>query len=268
MLEPEFNLEGVQTTTNPCAPLAIVSGPIVERLRFNRRDGAFSGGAHANAAIGRAIRLVLWNIGGGRPNDTDKSPLGQPGKFAFCVAENQADSPWAGIRSDFGFGEDDSCVTVFACQSPYPAVMTGPPERILRVIAQSLPSPALNAFHSAGEMLVVFSQQPARILANAGWAKQDVRRWLFEHAGYFVGALRRAGIDPLDPAYTYWGADDLRPDAETGALADDGWLPLLRREEDLHILVTGGSGQGWGAYCPGWGDHGGAAITRRIAVEA
>ena len=86
MLEPEFNLEGVQTTTNPCAPLVIVSGPAVRKLGFNTKDCALGHGSRANASIGRAVRLILWNIGGGYPGSPCRTTHGHPGYYSYCIA--------------------------------------------------------------------------------------------------------------------------------------------------------------------------------------
>ena len=94
MLHNEFNLNGIQATTNCIRPLAIVSGPVLEQLGLNAGDNVFGGGSRAKAAVGRAIRLVLWNIGGGYAGEIDRATFGHPGKYTFCIAENSQDSPW------------------------------------------------------------------------------------------------------------------------------------------------------------------------------
>ena len=93
MLEPAFNLFAVQATTHPCAPCLIVNGPIARELVINGRYGAFGPGVRANATIGRALRLILLNVGGATPGVLDRSTQGQPAKYAFCVAENEACFP-------------------------------------------------------------------------------------------------------------------------------------------------------------------------------
>jgi hypothetical protein len=267
LLDPHFNLHGVQCTTNPCAPLVVVSGPIVESIGMNVGCGAFGGGGHANAAIGRAVRLVLWNIGGGRPGVTDMSPLGHPAKYAFCAGENHAQSPWTGIQTDFGLDESQSAVTVFACTGPYPALVCGDAQGILTMIGESLPSTTINMFHSAGQLLIVFSIRPAEELAKGGISKQDVKNWVFENARLNVGTLRRHGLghESGDTLSTYWGTRGLekqRPRLDD--LADDVELPLVLSPDDIHVLVTGGDTQWWAGFCPGWGNYGGYAITRAI----
>ena len=102
MLDDSFNLNGIQATTNCISPLAIVTGPVVEQLGFNAGDNVFGGGSRANAAVGRAIRLILWNIGGGYAGEIDRATLGHPGKYTYCIAENTADSPWGPIHEEQG----------------------------------------------------------------------------------------------------------------------------------------------------------------------
>ena len=94
MLHNEFNLNGIQATTNCISPLAIVSGPVVEQLGFNAGDNVLGSDSRANAAVGRATRLVLWNIGGGYAGEIDRATLGHPSKYTFFIAENSQDSPW------------------------------------------------------------------------------------------------------------------------------------------------------------------------------
>lgn len=271
MLDSRFNLAGVQGTTNPCAPLTVVMGPQVQRLGFNAREGVFGGGAHANAAVGRAVRLILWNIGGGKPQLTDRSPLGQPAKYAFCAAENQADSPWSSLSTDFGYTEEQDSVMVFACQSPYPAVWIGSADHMLAIAAESLPNTALNCYHSAGQILVVVSLRPAQVLAEAGWTRESLRTWIWENCRLNLGDLRRRNIiiESSDPVQNYWGSEGLenvRPDLD--AMPDDTWLPLVENERDIHVLVTGGGGQWFAGYCPGWGNYGGFAVARAVTAGA
>src|SRR2546428_9616789 len=94
LADPRFNLNAIQTTTHPCTPLLIVNGPIAPRLGINAGANALGQGHRANAVIGRAVRLTLQNVGGARPGPEDRAPLGHPGKYSYCLAENDAQSPW------------------------------------------------------------------------------------------------------------------------------------------------------------------------------
>ena len=194
MLAPEFNLHGVQCTTNPCAPLAIVNGPIAQELGFNGREGCFGGGSRANVAVGRAVRLVLWNIGGGIPGETDMATIGGSAKLAFCVAENEDDSPWTLLHEErAGMGRDENAVTVFACQSPDPMFVPGDSDRILRILEHSLPTPGVNMFHTGGQYLLAISAKVAQELDRGGYSKEALKEWLWLNARYNVGWMKRSG---------------------------------------------------------------------------
>lgn len=267
MLDPLFNLGGVQTTTNACAPLAIVSGPLTRTLGFNYRDGVFGGGSQANATIGRALRLILWNIGRGLPGDTDMASLGHPGKYTFCIAENPDLNPWASFSEMRGFGPDTDTVTVFACDPPHSLFVPGDALRILNVIAQTLPTYGVNMFHDAGQYLVVIGPRAAQELNRAGFGVEDIRTFLFENARYTLGDIRRDGVQ-LETEHTgaYWGGVET---ARWNVLQrDDQKLPMVETRNDIHLVVTGGMGQWWCGFCPGWGKYGGYAITRPIRMAS
>ena len=128
-----FNLNGVQATTHMAAPLLIVNGPIAREIEMNGDCNAFGSGNRANATIGRALRLVLLNVGGGWPGELDKSTLGHPGKYTYCVAENEAASPWAPYHVEKGFSAEDSTVFVLAAEPPHSVTnhVANDPEGIL-----------------------------------------------------------------------------------------------------------------------------------------
>ncbi|MFQ5830830.1 MAG: hypothetical protein ACE5JD_16990 [Candidatus Methylomirabilia bacterium] len=266
MLEPEFNLHGVQSTTNPCSPLVIVNGPIVGELGFNAKEGAFGGGSRANACVGRAVRLILWNIGGGIPGETDMSSLGQPAKYLFCAAENEEESPWDPLHVERGLRHEQSAVTVFACQSPDPMFVPGDAARILRILASTLPTTGINMFHTAGQFLLSLGSKPARELARAGYSKGDVKRWVWEHARYEVGWLRRSGVLVEGEAHMYyWGhGEEGVPDLRR--LPDGARLPMVRSPEMIHVAVIGGASQWWAGMSAGWGNYGGYAVTKPIRL--
>lgn len=263
MLEPEFNLHGVQATTNPCAPLVIVGGPVVAELGFNAKEGSFGGGSRANACVGRAVRLILWNIGGGVAGKNDMATQGQPAKYLFCAAENSEQSPWPPLHVEHGLRAEQSAVTVFACQSPAPLRVLGDAERILRLMASSLPTPAMNMFHAAGQLLLTFGARPARELARAGYSKADVKRWVWENARFNLGTLRRAGVVTDEVHMRYWGHGDENP-PDLATLPDSAMLPMVQSAGMLHIAVIGGDSQWWMGLSPGWGNYGGYAVTKEI----
>ncbi|HEU4341117.1 MAG TPA: hypothetical protein VFU31_06055 [Candidatus Binatia bacterium] len=264
MLKERFNLNGVQATTHCAAPLVIVSGPVVERLGFNSRDNLFAGGCRTNAAVGRAIRLILWNIGGARTGELDKAVLGHPGKWSYCIAEDKEWNPWGPLHADRGFDSEESCVTVFAGEAPH-HIMTGggysSPEKILTVLADSLATVGNSTMQAGGDMVLVIGPLVARHLAEKGFSKSDVKEALIERArkpARLVKANEYLGeTHPFHFSHFMDSGDD------------EALVPLIRQAENLLIVVAGGWGSGSGicAFIPGWGQHGGFAETERIDLH-
>ena len=260
MLEERFNLNGVQATTSCCAPLTMVSGPAVKTLGFNTRENAFGHGSRANAAIGRAVRLILWNIGGGYPGDPCKTTLGQPGYYSFCLAEDADSNPWTPLHTDGGFARDDTVATVTAVGAPN-LISTGagtrPAADVLYVLARSIAvvgSPNING----GSMVLVLGPMTARNLADAGYSKADVVRELMRQATISVRSAKRRHVIP-ESHPLHWSKFADPND-------DDARVPFIRRAEDIVILVTGawGSAGAQCALCTGWGAGGGNTVRRKV----
>src|SRR5439155_6495929 len=127
----------IQSTTHPAAPLVILHGPIAGELGANWSYGCFGPGNRANAAIGRAVRLVLWNVGGARPGAGDQAVQGQPSKYTYCIAENAAESPWPALHERRGIPAGESAVTVWAATNPENVNdhVSGDPVGILQTMA-------------------------------------------------------------------------------------------------------------------------------------
>jgi hypothetical protein len=148
-------------------------------------------------------------------------------------------------------------------------VWIGSAQHMLDIMAESLPNTGLNSYHSAGQILVAVSLRPAQVLAEAGFTREKLRRYIWDNARLNLGELRRRNIviESNDPVQNYWGSEGLeqvRPDLD--ALPDDTWLPLVQSEHDIHVLVTGGAGQWFAGYCPGWGNYGGFAVARAVTA--
>ncbi len=260
MLEECFNLNGVQTTTHACAPLCIVSGPAVKTLGFNTKEGALGHGCRAAATIGRAIRLVLWNIGGGYPGEPCKTTLGHPGYFSFCVAEDADANPWEPLNVERGSRAADTVVTLTATTAPY-SVATGSGygavDDVLYLLADSITTLGSNNI-TGGDMVLLMGPMTAKALAEAGLTKQQVKQEIARLARRPVReAVRRHSISPTHPMHWSHVVD-----------ASDGsaLVPWLRSPDNLVIAVTGGwgSGAGFCALCAGWGALGGLTVSRRV----
>lgn len=263
MLEPAFNLNAVQTTTHSVVPLTMVSGPVVKDMGFNYGDCVFGNIARPNGAVGRALRLIRWNIGGAIAGEMDRSTLGHPGEISYLIAESPEYNPWESIHVERGYQPEDSCVTVFGCEGPHHSV-TGPgsAEQGLENIASVMATLGNNNIYFGGEILVVLGPRAAQTMAQGGFNRASIKQFLFEKARLPVSRLKRAPR-----------LEDKATEAELwqkypGADKDDTEVPVVRAPGKIHLIVSGG----WGApaafcaVCPGWGYPGGMAQTKKIRL--
>jgi hypothetical protein len=229
-----FNLYAVQTTTHPCAVLVIVSGPIASELGMNAGYGAFGPGNRANATIGRAVRLVLMNVGGARPGTLDRATQGSPAKYTYCVAENEAASPWEPLRVGLGFGAADSVVTVVAGEGPHNINDHGSTtaDSLLRQIAGTLAIPGSNNAYMQGDSYLFLGPEHARQLAAAGLDRAAVQRLAFEGA-----RIPRERFGPGQLARI----EDVLTAAQREMTRESLWVG--GGPEDVRVLVVGGDGR-------------------------
>ncbi len=273
MLDPRFNLAGVVTTTHPCWPLALVSGPIVRQLEMATGESVWNGGgARANLAIGRAIRLAIWNLGGAYPREPVQEIMGHPGRMAFCLPEEPDNTPWPRFHEDRGLDRDESAVTVFACESPQIANLWGVAtpddgpvgERWLELVADQMRARGNSNTHTMGEMLVVFSPSMARQLAGEGFTRGRVQEFLWQNARRRIGDIRvEADGRPAVSAaarYDWWPDWVDQEDPETR-------VPVTASPDAIHVVVSGADSIPCASVCPSWGHLGGFAITRSLAPE-
>ncbi|MYA69804.1 hypothetical protein F4009_09090 [Candidatus Poribacteria bacterium] len=176
MTSDQFNLHGVQVTTSHVGPMLIVNGPIRKRLEINDGFNLFGQGYRANATIGRALRLICTNIGGALPGELDRAAFGHAGKYTCCIAEKEEASPWDAMHVDRGFQADDSTITVFAAAGPQTVNDHGSntAEGILNTISENIAAPG----NSSGETLLVIGVEHAKTIAEDGFSKADIRRYI------------------------------------------------------------------------------------------
>lgn len=236
LLEPEFNLNGIQATTHPVAPLLVVNGPIAGRLDINGEGNCFGQGWRANATIGRAVRLILINVGGGFPGRTDRSTQGQPAKYSYCIAENEAANPWDPYHVERGFRADESTVSVFGVENPHNINdhVSTTAEGILITAADTMASMGMNnAYLGKGELLFVFGPEHAATIARYNWTKRDVKTFLFENARIPLGRIKLGGM---------WGMDDW-PTWVRGLRDDRAFVPMVESADDIQVMVAGAAGK-------------------------
>ncbi len=237
MMVPHYNLYGRQTTTHPGAHLVLINGPIARELEVNARFNVFGQGWRANATIGRALRLLLLNVGGGIPGVTDMATHGHPGKYSYTMAEDEEGSPWAPFHVDRGHAQDTSTVTVLCAEPPHNIndQVSKTPELYLGSAASSMAHLGGNPLYRSGldsEQMLVVTAETAQWLAEHGWSKHDVSQFLFQEARQPIRLLRNRGGWELGPLAPDVDADD-----------DTAMAPIVSRPEDILIVVAGGPGR-------------------------
>ena len=251
--EPEYGLAHRQTTTHAGAPLMIVNGPVVERLRINCGRGLFGPGWRANATIGRALRLVLINIGGAGPG-VDASQTGHPGKYTYCIAEYEGANPWEPLHVERGFRRSQSVVTVVNTEAPHSMtenVQTDADE-IVRTFASCMATLGVNNLYSQGTPVLALGIEHAQHIAQAGWSKRRLQEALFERARQPWGLVKNRGKSkgPRFPEFV-----DRNDDGST--------VPIVREPSDLVVIVAGGAG-GKSMFLP---TAGGQSLAVSKAIE-
>ena len=258
MLQPEFDLGEMQSTTHCTAPLMIVNGPVVEHCGIAGGFGALGPGHRANASIGRAVRLCLMNIGDARPGVSDMALLGQPGKFSFCLAEAERSSPWEPLGESLGYDAGESVVTILGAEAPHSVLFQNDgddpdsPVRLLRALAAGIANTGSNnANFSGGSVAVALNPEHAQVLGDAGMTRSDVQTELHR-----LAVNTRGHIRSLNTGFVPAGADD-------------DLIPAVRRPDDIVVFVAGGSGL-YSAVFPSWaaGAHRNTIVHELVATGA
>src|SRR5262245_35636202 len=169
----EFNAHGLLATTMPSGPVLIVNGPIRRALGMNCGMNVFGQGNRANSTIGRALQLVIRNVGGGRPGEVDRATFGNPGKLAFCFAEDEEGSPWPPLSADLGAAAGTNTVTLFPGEGPRSIVdqLSRDPESLARTLAACLRTLHHPKLVLAFDCILAIGPEHARVFAEAGWDK-------------------------------------------------------------------------------------------------
>ena len=251
--DPRFDLTEVQATTHCTAPLIIVNGP----ARFECGPvasgfGALGPGHRANASIGRALRLCLINIGGGKPGVSDMALLGHPGKFTYCLAEDEEASPFPPMHTSLGFDAADSAVTVLGCEAPHSVIYSDnaddpeDAEKLLHVLSIGLANIATNnAILASGTALVVLGPKHASVLERANMNRESVQKRLWE-------------LTHLPTA------DHNRYAGQFSRDFSDETYSAFAEPKNILVMVAGGSGL-YSMVMPNWG--GAAHANSAVSVE-
>ena len=253
VLAEPFAMHGVLATTMYVGPVLVVNGPIRRQIGMNARGNALGQGNRANATIGRALQLVIRNIGGGRPQEVDRATLGNPGKLSYCFAEDEEGSCWEPLSVERGIAPGKSAVTVFAGYGLQGVVdqKSRDPESLCRSFAGCMKAIYNTKLAPACDAIVVICPEHERTFREAGWTKQQVYDALYR--------LTDMNGDDLVA-----GAHGI---AEGGPASYAGRKIAKFRPGGLMIVRAGGGAGMFSGIIGGWsasGERGSAPVTREI----
>ena len=252
LADPLYGYHGPATSTGGSAVFMAVNGPIARELDMNSGDNLFGPGWRANSTIGRAIRLVMRNVIGTKPGELDRSSLGHAGKYTFCIAENELDSPWPPFHTTRGFRPDQSAVTIFAALAPsqFSNQLSATPEGVLATACAHMKMSA-GSGRQPQYALVIAGEHQA-IMKQAGWSREDVQRYVFENARVPVAELKR----------NFMMAGEVKPEDERTM------YPVIQSPQDLLVFAAGGRAGVQSAFIPGWGAKTGSqSVTKEIRKQ-
>ena len=254
----EFNIHGVTATTMGAAPVMIINGPIREKIGMNMKLGALGAGNRANATIGRALRLVVRNVGGASAGGVERSTLGNPMKFTMCFAEWEERSPWPALHVERGFEPEDSVVTVFAMTGGPVHIVdqkSREPDQIAGSLGHGLEGVFLPQMRSlpVDALLVVCPEHIDTMMRQGDYSKDRLRR-----------RIQEVTAQPLSEAHV-----DNTLGTGTTNTQSNGAAPTVSKfasTEYIHIVVAGSEAGKFSSAFHGWvtGAAGSVSVSKKI----
>ncbi|HEY2496487.1 MAG TPA: TlpA disulfide reductase family protein [Candidatus Angelobacter sp.] len=258
--DERFNLHGVQATTHFAAPLVMVNGPVRQELGFWSKQNVFSNVARANSSLGRAFQLILLNIGGGRPDGIDMSALGNPGKFSFCIAENEEENPWEPFHVTRGLKREQSAVSLFAGEPPRGVSEHTAPagKTVLETISFALATVWSYRTCLMPEAIVILCPEHVKTIHCDGISKEQARQFLFENTGI--------PVRHYSPAERAEGTQ-LMANYKEITVRGEKCFQKFRSPEAISIFVAGGTAGKFSAVVGSWstGPTGSQMVTYPIS---
>jgi hypothetical protein len=250
LADPKWGYHGPAASTGGAAPLMIINGPIATRLSFNSGDNLFGPGWRSNATTGRAVRLVMRNVIGTLPGALDRGTVGHPGKYSYVIAENEAESPWTPLHVQRGFKAEESTVTVLAAEGPHQFYnqLSSTAKGVLTSLCDDMKHHG--ATNSQPQYVVVLAGEHMRTIANDGWSKADIQKFVYENTQNSVAHIKR--VERLAGAITSQDEATMRP--------------LVASPEDVLVVAAGGRAGAFSCYIPAWagGKKSSQGVTKLI----
>ncbi|HKD79775.1 MAG TPA: TlpA disulfide reductase family protein [Candidatus Angelobacter sp.] len=257
--DERFNIHGVQATTHFAAPLVLINGPVRHELGFWWKQNVFSNVTRANSSLGRAFQLILLNIGGGRPDGIDMSALGNPGKFSFCIAENEEENPWEPFHVTRGLRREQSAVSLFAAEAPHGVSehQATRGQTVLETISFALATVWSYRMCLLPEAIVVLGPEHVKTIHRDGFSKEAARQFLFENTGipvrYYSATERAEGMHAT-------------ANYKEITIRGERCYQKFRSPESISIFVAGGTAGKFSAVIGSWatGPAGSQMVTYPI----
>ena len=252
-LKDEFCMHGLLCTTYFSSPVMIVNGPVTRQIGMNSGVNALGQGNRANATIGRALQLIIRNVGGGIPGGIDRAAMGNPGKYTYCFAEDESDPDWTSLAMDRGYDRGDSVINLFAGEGLQAFVdqQSREPASLAKNLANSLRSVVNTRSFGLADAIVVISPEHRRVIRDGGWNKENLRQALFDEL-VTPGSEIVRGKDGIAE-----GMPERLKDKLLNKFRDDG----------LHIVSAGGKAGMFSAIISGWvasGERGSQLVSQLI----
>lgn len=256
--DERFNLHGVQATTHFAAPMIVVNGPIRKELGFACGSNVLSNVARANSTLGRAFQLIITNIGGAKPGEIDMSTLGNPGKFSYCIAENEEVSDWTPLHVEQGFKPEQSAITLFAAEPPHGVSehYARDGKTILKTISRSLATVWNYRMCMVFEAFVLMCPEHVKTLERDGFTKESARQFLFENTGIPIKEFTGDGSEGSQLTKMY----------QQVTIDGEECYRKFAAPEQIRIVVTGGTAGKFSAVVGSWaaGPRGSQVVTYPI----
>jgi hypothetical protein len=258
LCDPLFDVGGIQQTTHCVAPMIIVNGPARGLFNVASGAGAMGPGHRTNLTLGRALRFILINVGGGVPGRGDPATLGSPAKLALCLAEAEEESPWEPLHVSRGFDAEDSVVTLLSVAGPHSMYFSlqhcaDQANMFLRTLAAGFCVPTSNnIFMGKGQVAAALNPIHGKLLKKAGLSRHNCQQRLFDFA-----QVSRTELNKVAGANTRFAPHD----SET--------LRPVPAPEDYLLFISGQEGGGYSAYFPSWGSglRGNQAVSRKVRMD-
>lgn len=227
MANERYNFLQSVTTSHPGGNLVLVSGPLTKEVGLYGGQGCLGPGPWANAAIGRAVNLVLINTCRSVPGVCDLACTSSQAEFTYCFAEEAELTPWPTINAE-RFESTTTSVLVLKAEPPHDIIdfLSLTAGDLMDTVADSCTTLGSNNAYMPGTLILVLVPDHMELLKREGWDKDKVREHIHQRVHNETPLVRNRGLSPARPA----DFENRHP------------MPVTRSPKDVEVVVAGGRG--------------------------